>query len=126
MMDNFLIDPSILIVLGILVGGSVVALKWYLQYRTKMEKQIIRQEAEAQKPENQIDTLIANLPAILEDRKKLYEKAVLEAGADSQLAKSLKQQIDIMQMVASVPEPVLNIAKPILLRGISMISKLRF
>jgi hypothetical protein len=118
-------DYSVIAVLAIIIGGLTVGMKWYLQYREKTQRQIIREEREMQKPENQIDALIQNLPAILKDRQDLYEKAVLESGADSPLAKSLKQQIDIMKLVASVPEPVLNIAKPILLKGIAMISKFR-
>lgn len=121
-----IIDYSILTLVGIIVGGFVVGMKWYLQYREKMEKQAVKYETEQKKPENQIQSLIENLPAILDDRRKLYLEACKSPdGANGALAKSLKQQIDLLSMVESVPEPILNMAVPVLQKVMGAIGKFK-
>lgn len=121
-----IIDYSILILIAIVGGCSVTGMKWYLQYREKMEKQIIKEQNEAKKPENQIDTLIDNLPAILDDRRKLYMEACRgPEGPDGKMAKSLKQQIDLLTMAESIPAPVLGILKPIAMKALKAVSSFK-
>lgn len=119
-----IIDPSILILLGILIGGGSVSLKWYLQYREKVQKQIIREEKEQSKPENRIQDLLAHLPEIMEDRRRLYMEACKgPEGDQSQLAKSLRQQISMLETVSSIPQPVIELASPILSGVLKAVSR---
>jgi len=118
-----IIDYSILALIGILIGGFIIGGKWYWQYRLKSEKMIERQEREAQKPENKIDELLQHLPEILQDRKRLYEEAIMKDGKDSQMAKSLQQQVQMLETVVSIPQPVLEFAKPILMKGIALLQR---
>lgn len=119
---TYFLDWSIVaLVLGL--GACGVGIAWKLiQHREVLEKQYIAQDKKAKDPANQIDQLLDNLPAITEDRQKLYDQAVAANGENDPLAKSLKQQLDLLKMAGSIPEPVLHLLKPIAMRAIKAVS----
>ena len=118
-------DPQIflLVIIGTIGTISIVGFKWYWQYKLKVDKIIVREQAENAKPENQINELLDHIPQILKDRRDLYEQSLRQSGADAPMTKSLKQQVDILSMVESVPTPVLNMLKPMALGAIKMVSR---